>query len=98
MAVITIREVKEYLRIEEDFTQEDNLLNNLVMAADQYLKTGVGTEIYEKIIVNEGKLSQAKIYCLALITEWYENRNFIGSITEGTSLVLQILATQLKYS
>ncbi|MBP2027405.1 putative phage protein (predicted DNA packaging) [Acetoanaerobium pronyense] len=102
--ILTLQETKEYLRLEDEYTHEDNLLNGFIAAADEYLKTGVGTEIYNKIVlteneeyVNKGKLQQAKIYCLALITEWYDSRKFTANTTEGTSLVLQILATQLKY-
>lgn len=102
--ILTLQETKEYLRLEDSYIQEDTMINGLIDAADEYLKTGVGTEIYNKIVltendehVNPGKLQQAKIYLLALITEWYDSRKFTSSTTEGTALVLQILSTQLKY-
>ena len=102
--ILTLQETKDYLRLEEEYTLEDSMINGFIVAADEYLKTGVGTEIYNMIVltengepVNKGKLQQAKIYCLALITGWYDSRKFTANTTEGTALVLQILATQLKY-
>lgn len=100
--ILTLSEVKEYLRLESDYNLEDSVLTTFINASQGYLETAVDADVMTAILADEKKLSKAKIFCLALITEWYENRMFASkqnniSISEQTRLVIQILATQLKF-
>ncbi len=101
--ILELTEVKDYLKLESDYTLEDNLLTMFLKASEGYLETAVDADVLESIKTNEKKLAKAKIFCLALITEWYENRMFSSkqnattSVSEQTRLVIQILATQLIY-
>ncbi|WIF95127.1 head-tail connector protein [Caminicella sporogenes] len=88
--IITLEEVKQYLRLELDYTEEDNFLNLLINAAEKHLLNA--TEIQ---FDNTNEL--AKLYCLVLIADWYENREFIGRISEKIRFTIVSILTQLKY-
>lgn len=91
-----LSEVKNYLRIEDDFTEDDNMLNILMSASNDYLKAHIGDEIYTEILKSEPATAKAKVYQLALIAEWYDNRGS-EKVSEGLRNILASIGTQLKY-
>lgn len=96
MEILTLEEVKDYLRIEQDHIIDDNFLRVLIDGAEGYLKTHVGDDIFNALLTDNRNISKAKIYCLALIGEWYDNRS-LEDISEGIKSVVSMLGTQLKY-
>ena len=70
MAIITLNEVKEYARI--DIDEDDQLLETLIIAAEEYLKNATGKE-YPETDENGGRIHYAleKIYLKLLIAYWY---------------------------
>lgn len=88
--IITLEEVKQYLRLETDYTEEDTLLNLLINAAEKQL-----TNATEMQFDNTNEL--AKLYCLVLISNWYENREYVGKVSEKIRFTIQSILTQLKY-
>lgn len=86
--ILTINEAKKYLRLDEDYTDEDTDITALIMAAGGYLKNAGCT-------LNAGD-EVAKLAIKMLIVHWYENREPIG---QGDKLAygLQALITQLQY-
>ena len=96
--IITREEAKDYLRIERDFTEEDALVDTLVIASEDYLKSAVGAETFDAIALDEGKKAKAKILCLALVTDWHENGLLTGKNSEKIRPVLQSIINQLKYA
>ncbi len=87
--ILDIGEVKGYLRIDDDYTEEDINLNLMIGAAEQYLKNATGKEFDEN-----NKL--AKLVCLILITDWYENRDMIGKASEKVRYSIQSCLIQLQ--
>lgn len=67
--MITIQEVKEYLRI--DIDEDDLLLQSLITAAIEYLKNATGKEYLNSETEN---YELEKIYLKLLIAHWYEER------------------------
>lgn len=59
---------KQFLRIDEHYKHEDELLTHLIDTAKEYLVNSTGREF------NEG-LNIHKQVILLLVTNWYENRN-----------------------
>ncbi|MDT8717608.1 phage gp6-like head-tail connector protein [Clostridium sp. 19966] len=86
--VLTVIEAKKYLRLEEDYTSEDEDIESLIMAAEQYL-INAGCILIETDNV-------AKLAIKMLVVHWYENREPTG---QGNQLAygLQSLIAQLKY-
>lgn len=77
--------VKQYLRVDEGYTYEDDLINHLIETAEEYLYEATGREFDKKIKTH-------KQIIVLLVTSWYENRNV--AITQDldrtlTSLFLQ---------
>ena len=89
--ILTLDEVKEFLRIEIDYSDEDSFLNSLIMAAETYITNATG-----KIFDTSNEL--AKLATKILITHWYENRQ-IDSFTSVNkiSFSLDCILTQLSY-
>lgn len=59
---------KQFLRLDEHYKFEDQLLQHLIDTAKEYLKNATGQEFVEKNNIH-------KQVVLLLVTSWYENRN-----------------------
>lgn len=88
MSVLNLSEAKQYLRLEDNYTDEDTAIQSLIDSAEKYLLNAgcilnpddAVTKLAEKMLVNH----------------WYENREPVGN---GGKLAygLQNLIAQLKY-
>ncbi|WP_061567404.1 head-tail connector protein [Geobacillus stearothermophilus] len=87
--IVSLDEVKTWLRV--DFSDDDALLSTLIGAAEQYLENATGVEFDENNHL-------AKLFCMTLIADWYENREMIGKATDQTRPIIQSILTQLTYS
>ncbi len=66
-----LSEVKQYLRLESSYVAEDTELENLISAAEKYIRDVTG----------KGLTDENKVFDLAvktLIAHWYENRNAVS--------------------
>lgn len=103
MAIITLKEVKEYARI--DIDEDDLLLEALIVAAEEYLKNATGKDYPE---ANESgnriNYELEKIYLQLLIAHWYEQRSpagngkgtYAGGVVEDFSFMAKSIMLQLK--
>ena len=89
--IITLAEAKDFLKVEQDYTTEDNFINSLIIAAESYINNATG-----KTFVNTNEL--AKLAVKILMTHWYENRQ-IDAFTSVNKLSfsLDCILTQLSY-
>ncbi|WP_427340644.1 head-tail connector protein [Caloranaerobacter sp. DY30410] len=86
-----ISEVKEFLRLEQDYTEEDIFLNSLIVAAKEYIKNATSLDYDD---TNELYKLAIKI----LVTHWYENREAISERkTDKIAFSLNSILTQLQY-
>lgn len=88
--IVTLKEVKEFLRIEQDFTEEDTLINMLITASESFLYNATGVQF-------DNTNTLAKLFCLVLITNWYENRDMIGKASDTVRTTIDSILAQLKY-
>lgn len=93
--IITLEETKQWLRI--DGEDDDVLLNSLINSAELYLKNATG-----KQFDNTNEL--AKLICLVLVVDWYENREFVGkadnvrhTINSNVRHTINSILLQLSY-
>lgn len=84
--MITLEQAKLYCRIDND--DEDELINNLIKVADEYIKTACGD--YDK------NSSKAELCQRILVNHWYENRSAVGN-TRGLKYSLDNLLVQIRY-
>lgn len=72
--ILTLDEVKNYLRI--DLDDDDALIQSFITAAEAYLENATGKEYPEKD-ENGEKIGYEleKVYLNLLIAYWYENRS-----------------------
>lgn len=86
-----ILEVKEFLRLEQGYTEEDIFINSLIIAAKEYIKNATGLDYDD---TNELYKLGVKI----LVTHWYENREAISEKkTDKIAFSLNSILTQLQY-
>lgn len=76
--ILTLEEVKNDLRV--DLEEDDDLIENLIAAAQRYLENATGKE-YPETDENGEKIdySLEKVYMNLLIAYWYENRSATSS-------------------
>lgn len=92
--ILTLEEVKEYLKV--DYDDEDDLLNELIEVAEEYLYAATGTKF-------NSTNKRAKLYCRVLVNEWYKDRSLTENstksltVTQKVRFTLQSILTQLKY-
>lgn len=77
------------MRIDDD---EDDIVVVLMGAAEAYLQNAVDIEL-------DATNKLAKMYCLVLCADWYENRDLIGQQpSEKVRFTIQSIMTQLQYA
>lgn len=93
--IISLKEVKDYARI--DIDEDDQLLQTLIAAAEEYLKNATGKE-YPETDEDGNKINYEleKIYLQLLIAYWYEKRTPAGGVGEDFSFMTKSLMLQLQ--
>lgn len=91
MAILTLEEAKTWLRVDGD--DEDGIIQIIASAAEEYLHNAVE-------VVFDGTNQLAKLYCLVLCADWYENRDLIGSqpSSDKVRFTCQSIMAQLQHS
>ena len=101
--IISLEEVKQYARI--DIDEDDQLLETLIIAAEEYLKNATGKEYPETDgDGNKNNYELEKIYLQLLIAHWYEQRSisgngkgtYAGGVVEDFSFAAKSIMLQLK--
>lgn len=92
--IVDLSTVKEFLRIELDYTLEDSLLMLMIENAEQYILDAVDNFSHD----NEEQMKKAKLLALVLINDWYENREYMaeGKVTQKVRYTVQSLLLQLQ--
>lgn len=88
MAILTLKETKDWLRVDGD--DEDGTLEIIKGAAETYLGNATEVEF-------DDTNHLAKLFCLVLCADWYENRDLIGQQpSEKVRFTCQSIMTQLQ--
>jgi uncharacterized phage protein (predicted DNA packaging) len=88
--MITVEEAKKYLRIEPEYTEEDEDISGLIAAAYKYLRNA-------GCILQDGD-ELAELAQKMLVVHWYENREAVGDANASElPFGLRNLIEQLKY-
>lgn len=88
MSIVTLTEVKEYLKVDTD--ADDTLITLQINAAEEYLKNATGKEFTSANVL-------AKLYLFMLIENMYENRSLVISGNEKVSITGKGVLLQLQY-
>mgnify|MGYP001238896923 CR=1 FL=1 len=86
--ILTLEEAKKWLRVDGD--DEDSLIDMLIKAAETYLHNAVEVEF-------DHTNQLAKLFCLVLCADWYENRDMIGQQpSDKVRFTIQSIMAQLQ--
>lgn len=87
---MNLQELKTFLKIDSE--EEDNLINTLQFAAEEYLVNAGVSKDYNKELY--------KLAIKILVSHWYENREveMIGKKISKIAFGLDTIITQLKYT
>lgn len=80
---------KQFLRLDEHYKHEDELINHLIDTAKEYFKNATGKEFDEKNTIHRQVV-------LLLVTNWYENRNTQVSQELDRTLTSMLLQSGLE--
>lgn len=86
--IVTLEEAKSWLKDVPEI--DEPVVDMLIQAAEKALYNATGN-----VFDNTNEL--AKLYCLVLICDWYENREMNEKISEKVRFTIQSILTQLKY-
>ena len=86
--IVTLEEARNWLRVDSE--EDDILIHSLIKAAESYLKNATGIE-YD----NTNEL--AKLFCLVLIVDWYDDREMVGEASEKVRHTINSILMQLTY-
>lgn len=88
--ILTLQEAKDFLKV--DYCEEDAEIQYLIEGAEMYLKNSTG-----KTFDTTNPL--AKLFCKALISDWYDNRGFMqdSKVSDKVRYTIQSILAQLKY-
>src|SRR5690606_8567927 len=94
---LPLEEVKLWLRLEATDTTEDTILQSIIAAAGEYLRSALPSWI------DPAKNPPAKMLVLSLVADMYENRDTIADVRYAAQLAgyrqtVQSLIAQLKYA
>ena len=94
--IVTLEQMKQYLRLEPDDTEEDALIEGLLLSAEEYIKNATGFR-FEGNAIDIPEI--AKLIVKLLVSHWYENRSIeIPQNTNKISFAVDALLVQLTYS
>lgn len=92
--ILELENTKKWLRI--DGPEEDLTIEMLIGASEEYLKNATGKEF-------DSTNNLAKLFCLILVSDWYENRELVmtspggRSVSEKIRRTVESMLLQLQY-
>ena len=88
--ILELEETKTWLRI--DGNDEDSTVKLLIGAAETYLINATEVEF-------DSSNDLAKLYCLVVVADWYENRELVGVQTsDKVRFTVQSIMAQLQHA
>jgi uncharacterized phage protein (predicted DNA packaging) len=69
--MVTLDKAKNYLRIDADITDDDDLVNNLILAAENYVEQTTGKKNNDNPTYD--------LCVMLIVAHWYENRQIYSS-------------------
>jgi uncharacterized phage protein (predicted DNA packaging) len=92
--IVDLNLVKKYLRIDDGYTDEDDLIQMFINNAITYMENA-------GVVIDETNIKQvqlAQLLVLVLVSDWYENRALTTDKTsEKVRDIIQSILFQLKY-
>lgn len=91
--IVELDEMKMYMRIELLDNEENDLIESLIMTAEEYVKNATGFKFENNVP------HIAKLIVKMLVTHWYDNRETLTEVfMHNIDYSVRVLLTQLKYS
>lgn len=94
--LLELAEVKTFLR--NDFEDDDTYITELIQTSEDYLIDAVGNENYTMKILNDRFKRKARLFCLVIIQDCYDNRTFVTKDSEKIRLIISGILFQMQYS
>ena len=88
--IIDVELAKKWLRVDAD--DEDDIVELLVDAAEEYLEDATGKQF-------DATHKKARLFCLVLVADWFDNRELIGQKpSEKVRASIQSILAQLQHA
>lgn len=89
--IVELDEAKMFLRLDNDYTDEDMLVQSLELAAEEHLLNATG-------IVFDSTNNLAKLYINVLLADFYNDRGITQELKSKTRTTLASIVLQLQYA
>lgn len=92
--IVQLQEMKQYLRLEPDYLEEDSSILDLILTAEEYVRGATGFTFSESVP------HKAKLIVKLLVSHWYENRGIQTTAPNVNKIgfTVETLLGQLAYS
>ncbi|EHN17136.1 hypothetical protein IYC_00090 [Clostridium sporogenes PA 3679] len=94
MDILTLIEVKQFLRI--DYDDEDNFLQLCIQNAEEYIRDAVD-DFDTKIQIDRFK-TRAKLFALFIIQDMFDNRELTTKDNEKYKYIARSFITQMRFN
>ncbi|NFL80334.1 phage gp6-like head-tail connector protein [Clostridium sporogenes] len=94
MDILTLIEVKQFLRI--DYDDEDNFLQLCIQNAEEYIRDAVD-DFDTKIQIDRFK-TRAKLFSMFIIQDMFDNRELTTKDNEKYKYITRSFITQMRFN
>lgn len=98
MNYLTIELIKKQLRLEDDFTEDNTLLEALGEAAEDYVQSHLNMQLDEIAADNSGELPKAINQAMLILVSYFYDNDGSGDNKEIPNAFYMLLAPYKKYA
>jgi len=95
---LTIEEVKNFIKYDGEEAAEIEYITELIQTSEDYLIDALGTENYDIKILNKRFERKARLCCLVIIQDCYDNRTFVTKDSQKIRLIISGILFQMQYA
>ncbi|MGF9946078.1 head-tail connector protein [Priestia megaterium] len=89
--IVSLEQIKQYLRVEIDYFDEDYFLESLILMSEEYIFNATGFKF------DDNAPEIAKHIVRLLVSHWYENREIVSTqLSNKVDFTVNALLFQLK--
>ncbi|GCD10587.1 head-tail connector protein [Clostridium tagluense] len=93
--LLELQETKEFLNL--DFESDDIFIQQLILTSEDFIIDSIGLKNYNSKIINKRFERKARLCCLTIIQDCYDNRTMVSDNNEKLRYIVGGMLLQMKY-
>ena len=96
--ILNLEETQNFIKYDGEEPAEIAYITELIQTSEDYLIDAIGTENYDIKILNKRFERKARLCCLVIIQDCYDNRTFVTKDNQKIRLIISGILFQMQYS